>query len=179
MHALFNELAAVGKPTGKGKLISFIVAGLDMEYQAIVSALDVSPVPISLDQRFSLVSNYDQRMEMFHGIGSGAFNSSANSASCGRQGSNKGYHNQNKGGGGGGSCNNGGHYGGGGYGSNSSNGGGGYNTGGNSYGAGGGGYPQNGEGGGYNGGGNGYHHRGGFGRGNNNRHHQGAKFSRL
>ena len=99
MRALSDELAAAGKPLGEGELISFIIAGLDMEYQPIISALDVRTEPITVDGLFSLVANFDQRMEMFHGDGNGGFKSSANIASWGRSGgSNDGYR---KGGGGG------------------------------------------------------------------------------
>ena len=85
MCALSDELAAVGKPIREDKLVSFILVGLDMEYQPIISA------------------NFDQRVEMFHGTGVDNFKSSANLASRGRQGSNKGSRGQQRGGGGGGS----------------------------------------------------------------------------
>ena len=65
MRALSDELAAAGKPLGEGELISFIVVGLDMEYQPIISALDVRTEPLSLDHLFALMSNFDQRVELF------------------------------------------------------------------------------------------------------------------
>ena len=40
MRALSDELAAAGKPIGEDELLSFIIAGLDMEYQPIISRLD-------------------------------------------------------------------------------------------------------------------------------------------
>ncbi|XP_044326481.1 putative lysozyme-like protein [Triticum aestivum] len=101
MRALSDELAAAGKPLGEGELISFIVAGLDMEYQPIISALDVRTEPITVDALFSMVANFDQRVEMFNGAG--GFKSSANTASRGRSGGGKGgYRNQKNGGRGGG-----------------------------------------------------------------------------
>lgn len=175
MRSLSDELAAAGKPIGEGELISFIVAGLDMEYQPIVSALDVRTEPTTVDALFSLVANFDQRVEMFHGNGAGGFKSSANSISRGggRQGDNKGGYRGNtnqkgngggpRGGpgyGGGGHPNSGGSSGGSGYG------GGGYGGGGSSgYPNGGaGGYHQNNYGGGggslHGGGGGGYYHQG-------------------
>uniref|UniRef100_A0A452YN09 Uncharacterized protein n=1 Tax=Aegilops tauschii subsp. strangulata TaxID=200361 RepID=A0A452YN09_AEGTS len=97
MRALSDELAAAGKSLGEGELISFIVAGLDMEYQPIISALDVRTEPITIDALFSLVANFDQRVEMFHGNGAGGFKSSANAASRGRSGGGRGgYRNQNQ-----------------------------------------------------------------------------------
>ncbi|KAE8796690.1 hypothetical protein D1007_28322 [Hordeum vulgare] len=84
MRSLSDELAAPGKPLGEGELVSFIVAGLDMNYQPIISALDACTEPVTIDTLFSLVANFDQRIEMFHGGGAGGFKSSANAASRGR-----------------------------------------------------------------------------------------------
>uniref|UniRef100_A0A453J910 UBN2 domain-containing protein n=1 Tax=Aegilops tauschii subsp. strangulata TaxID=200361 RepID=A0A453J910_AEGTS len=81
MRSFSDELAAVGKPLREGELISFIVDGLDMDYQPIISALDVRTEPITVDILFSLVANFDQRVKMFHGNGNGGFKSSANAAS--------------------------------------------------------------------------------------------------
>uniref|UniRef100_A0A453GJA3 Retrotransposon gag domain-containing protein n=1 Tax=Aegilops tauschii subsp. strangulata TaxID=200361 RepID=A0A453GJA3_AEGTS len=81
MRSLSDELAAAGRPLGEGELISFIIAGLHMDYQPIISALDVRVEPITIDAFFSLVANFDQRVEMFHGNGAGGFKSSANLAS--------------------------------------------------------------------------------------------------
>ncbi|XP_073355569.1 uncharacterized protein [Aegilops tauschii subsp. strangulata] len=153
MRSLSDELAAAGKPIAEPELMSFIIAGLDMEYQLIVSAMDVRTEPITVDILFSMVANFDQRVEMFHGGGGAAFKSSANIASRGR--GNKGNYRNQKGNGGG-SRGGGGYSGDGGYGGAShGNGGGSYNGGGN--------YHQNnnqGGGGGYHGGGGGYHHQG-------------------
>uniref|UniRef100_A0A8R7UR69 Retrovirus-related Pol polyprotein from transposon TNT 1-94 n=1 Tax=Triticum urartu TaxID=4572 RepID=A0A8R7UR69_TRIUA len=146
MRSLSDELAMAGKPLLEEELISFIVAGLDMDYQPLISALDVRTEPLSVDDLFGMVANFDQRMELFQGTCARAFKSSANSASRGRGGAPKGdYRNSPKGGNGGGNSNY--NNGGGGYRGNSSGGGGGYNQGG------GGGY--RGSGGGYNGGGGG------------------------
>ena len=41
MRSLADELAAVGKPLQDGELVSYILAGLDMEYQPLLSALDM------------------------------------------------------------------------------------------------------------------------------------------
>uniref|UniRef100_A0A453HHH3 Uncharacterized protein n=1 Tax=Aegilops tauschii subsp. strangulata TaxID=200361 RepID=A0A453HHH3_AEGTS len=66
-----------------------------MEYQPIISALDVRTEPITVDALFSMVANFDQRVDMFHGNGAGGFKSSANAASRGRSGGGKGsYRNQ-------------------------------------------------------------------------------------
>uniref|UniRef100_A0A453AV43 Retrotransposon gag domain-containing protein n=1 Tax=Aegilops tauschii subsp. strangulata TaxID=200361 RepID=A0A453AV43_AEGTS len=97
MRSLSDELATAGRPLGEPELISFIVAGLDMDYQPLISALDVSTEPITVDLLFSLVANFDQRVELYHGNNGGWFKSSANSASRGRQGGRGGYRNQKNG----------------------------------------------------------------------------------
>ena len=65
--------------------MSYIIHGLDQDYQPLVSALDARVTPVTLDELFSMLSNFDQRMAQYHGFG-GGFKSSANSASRGRGG---------------------------------------------------------------------------------------------
>uniref|UniRef100_A0A453QDB8 CCHC-type domain-containing protein n=1 Tax=Aegilops tauschii subsp. strangulata TaxID=200361 RepID=A0A453QDB8_AEGTS len=109
MRALSDELAAAGKPIGEGELLSFIIVGLDMDYQPLISTLDVRTEPLSVDDLFGMVANFDQRVEMFHGTGAGAFKSSANVAARGRGNiSYQGNRNPNRGGGGGDSSGGGG-----------------------------------------------------------------------
>uniref|UniRef100_A0A453HEQ3 Retrotransposon gag domain-containing protein n=1 Tax=Aegilops tauschii subsp. strangulata TaxID=200361 RepID=A0A453HEQ3_AEGTS len=69
MRGLADELAAAGKPLQDDELISYILHGLDMEYQPLVSALDVRTTPVSLDELFSMLSNFDQRVAMYQGSG--------------------------------------------------------------------------------------------------------------
>ena len=90
---LAGELAAAGKPITENELVSHIISGLDMDYQPIISALDVRPDDVTVDELFGMVATFDQRVEMFQVTGVGAFKSSANAASRGRGGgSTKGYH---------------------------------------------------------------------------------------
>nr|XP_020180899.1 keratin, type I cytoskeletal 10-like [Aegilops tauschii subsp. strangulata] len=109
MRALSDELAAAGSPITEGDLLSFIIALLD--YQPLISALDVRTAPLSVDDIFGMVANFDQRIEMFHGTGGGALKSSANAASRGRGNNNSSrYRNSNRSGGGGSRGGGGGHY---------------------------------------------------------------------
>ena len=85
MRGLADELAAAGKPIQDDELISYIIHGLDQDYQPLVSALDARVTPVILDELFAMLSNFDQRMAQYHGPG-GGFKSSANSASRGRGG---------------------------------------------------------------------------------------------
>lgn len=101
MRSLADELVMAGDPITTDQLISFIIAGLDMDYQPIVSALDVRTDPLTVDDLFSMVSNFDQRVELFHGTGAGSFKSSANMVGRGRGGGfSKGRSRKSEGGGG-------------------------------------------------------------------------------
>ena len=62
MRGLADELAATGKPIQDDELISYILHGLDQEYQPLISTLDARVSPTSLDEIFSMLSNFDQRM---------------------------------------------------------------------------------------------------------------------
>ena len=88
MRSLADELAAAGKPLGDDELISYITAGLDMDYQPLVSALDARTRPVTLDELYAQMSNFDQRVALFQGTnsGGGGFKPSANAAMRGRGG---------------------------------------------------------------------------------------------
>ena len=62
MRGFADELAAAGKPLQDDELISYILHGLDMDYQPLVSALDARITPVSLDELFSMLSNFGQRV---------------------------------------------------------------------------------------------------------------------
>jgi hypothetical protein len=66
MRALSDELVAAAKPITDEDLLSSIIAGLDMDYQPLILALDVRTEPLSVDDLFGMVANFDQRVEMFH-----------------------------------------------------------------------------------------------------------------
>ena len=82
MRSLADELAAAGRPLEEDELLSFIIAGLDLDYNSIVSALDARTEPVTVDFLYSAVCNFDQRVELFTGGvgGTGGFKSSANLA---------------------------------------------------------------------------------------------------
>ena len=87
MRSLADELAAAGKPLDDDELISYIINAPDMEYQPLVFALDARVIPVTLDELFAQMSNFDQRVALFQGAGTGGgFKSSANVATRGRGG---------------------------------------------------------------------------------------------
>ena len=96
-QSVASYFAAAGKPIQDDELISYILHGLDQDYQPLVSALDARVTPASLDEIFSMLSNFDQRMAQFPGSGGGGgFKSSANTASWGRGGG-SGYRGSSRG----------------------------------------------------------------------------------
>ena len=62
MRGLADELAAAGNPLQDDELISYLLHGLDMDYQPLVSALDARVTPVSLNELYAMLSNFDQRV---------------------------------------------------------------------------------------------------------------------
>ena len=82
MKSLGDELAAAGRPVTDGEMVDYILAGLDRDYDPVVAAVGAIKNSISVDDLFSQISAFDQRMEML-GDGPG-FRSSANAMYRGR-----------------------------------------------------------------------------------------------
>ena len=80
MRGYADELAAAGKPLDEDELVSFLLAGLDLDYNPLVSALDARTEPVTVDALYSQVCNFDQRVELLTGGHDAGFKSSANSA---------------------------------------------------------------------------------------------------
>ena len=59
MKSYAEELATAGKPLAEDELISYILAGLDQEYNPLVSALDARTEGVTLDDLFMQMSNFD------------------------------------------------------------------------------------------------------------------------
>ena len=78
MRGYADELAATGKAIPNDELASYIIHGLDADYQPLVSALDARVTRVTLDELFAMLSNFDQRMAQFQGSGGDGFKSSAN-----------------------------------------------------------------------------------------------------
>ncbi|KAK1696758.1 hypothetical protein QYE76_013455 [Lolium multiflorum] len=63
------------------QLVSYILAGLGADYNALVAALGVANAPISLSQLYSHIYAYDQRQLMLQAPAAPEFETSANAAS--------------------------------------------------------------------------------------------------
>jgi hypothetical protein len=60
-RTLADEMAITGKKIDDEELISYILAGLDYEYNSVVSALVARPDAISIGEVYSQLLSYEQR----------------------------------------------------------------------------------------------------------------------
>ena len=81
MKTLADEMASSGRKLEDDELVSYILAGLDIDFNPLVSAIAVRVEPISTGELFTQMTSFEQRMDLLHGSGS-----SANSASRGGRG---------------------------------------------------------------------------------------------
>jgi hypothetical protein len=60
-RTLADEMAITGKKIDDEELISYILAGLDYEYNSVVSALVARPDAIFIGEVYSQLLSYEQR----------------------------------------------------------------------------------------------------------------------
>ncbi|WVZ71271.1 hypothetical protein U9M48_019877 [Paspalum notatum var. saurae] len=84
MRAIQDELAAIGKVIENDEMVSYILAGLDFDYNPVVSSVLGRPEYVSLSSLYSELLAYDLRIEMYQG--DGRYQSSANFTGRGRSG---------------------------------------------------------------------------------------------
>ncbi|CAN6356870.1 unnamed protein product [Urochloa humidicola] len=77
MKTLTDEMASAGKKLEDEEFVSYILAGLDMDFNPLVSAIAARVEPIFLGELFNQLTSFEQRMDLLQGNGSG---SSANMA---------------------------------------------------------------------------------------------------
>lgn len=82
MKALGDEFATTGRVLDEEEMVSYILTGLDMDYNPLVSSIVARTDPISVSDLYAQVLNYDTRMELLQGSNA-QFQSSANIASRG------------------------------------------------------------------------------------------------
>jgi hypothetical protein len=85
MKAYADELAAAGKTLDDEELISFIITGLDLDYNPVISAALERADPISIIEFTSQLLTFEQRLNLYQGSSSSS-SFSANMASWGRGG---------------------------------------------------------------------------------------------
>lgn len=84
MKTLGDEIAAAGKPIDNDEMVSFILNGLDFEYNPIVSSILGRTDPISINDLYAQIMAFEMLLEMFDQGSGNKYQSSANSASRGR-----------------------------------------------------------------------------------------------
>lgn len=90
MTSLGDELAAAGKPVAEDDMMSFILAGLDVDYNPLLSALEARTESVTLGDLYGQIANFDTHMELLNG-GGGGFKSSAKAAARGPGGYGHGH----------------------------------------------------------------------------------------
>jgi len=83
MKSLADDMAAAGKKLEDEELASYILAGLDSDYDLIVSTIGARVEPISLGELYTQLISWEQRLDLTHGGGSRSF---ANTATRGVRG---------------------------------------------------------------------------------------------
>jgi hypothetical protein len=79
MKILADDMASAGKKLDNEHLISYILAGLEAEYNSVVSSIAGRVEPISLAELYSQLLAYENRLNLQLG-GQGLSSSSANNA---------------------------------------------------------------------------------------------------
>jgi hypothetical protein len=86
MRALGDEMNAAGRKLEDEELVEYILAGLDFEYNLVVSAVVARVEPISISELYMQVLAFEMRLELIGQSASSYSTSSANSAQRGRGG---------------------------------------------------------------------------------------------
>jgi len=67
MKSLADEMASAKKKVDDEELVSYILAGLDEEYNSVVSALLARVEPVSVAEAHSQLLTFENRMNLMHG----------------------------------------------------------------------------------------------------------------
>jgi hypothetical protein len=89
MKALGDEMTAAGRRVEDEELVEYILTGLGEEYASFVTALTIRVEPISVEELYSQLLNYETRMDLTYGGGVPGVGS-ANTSSRGRGGLSRG-----------------------------------------------------------------------------------------
>lgn len=82
MKSLADDMAATGKKLEDEEIASYILAGLDMDFNPVMSSMTARTKPLTLGELYTQLVSWEQRIDLLHG-GSG---SSSNSATRGGHG---------------------------------------------------------------------------------------------
>ena len=65
MKALGDEMASAGRPLQEEELVQYILAGLDMDFNPIVSAVLARTGSISIGELYTQLLSFEQRLDLF------------------------------------------------------------------------------------------------------------------
>ena len=71
MKKLADDLASARKPLEDEELVSYLLVGLDIDYNPLVSSIVTRSETISVSDLYSQMESYDNRLEIFQGSGNG------------------------------------------------------------------------------------------------------------
>ncbi|KAK1631350.1 hypothetical protein QYE76_005665 [Lolium multiflorum] len=83
IRTLADEMAATGKKLDEEDIVSYVLAGLDSDYNSIVSAMCYRVEPVTVAELYSQLLSYETRIDLLHGGGN---QSSVNTAFRGGRG---------------------------------------------------------------------------------------------
>ncbi|XP_071681537.1 uncharacterized protein [Lolium perenne] len=86
MVQLGDEMASTGKVLDEDEMVSYILAGLDMEYNSLVSAMAARVEPVTLGDLYSQLLTYETRLRLLQDEDATGLQPSANAASRGGRG---------------------------------------------------------------------------------------------
>lgn len=92
MRSLADEMAAAGKPLDDEDLVSYIVAGLNIEYNPVISAVLARVEPITLTDLYAQLLSFEQRMDLWQGSHGGSANVASRGGGRGNGGGRGGAH---------------------------------------------------------------------------------------
>jgi hypothetical protein len=68
LHALSDEMASVRKALDDEDMVSYILAGLDIEFNLVVSAAVARVEPISVNELFGQLLSFESRQVLLQGF---------------------------------------------------------------------------------------------------------------
>jgi hypothetical protein len=81
MRSLADEITSTGKTIDDDELVSYILAGLDYDYNPIITSLTARIEPLSVGEAYSQLLAFEQRMDLLQPYGRSSINSA--SRGCG------------------------------------------------------------------------------------------------
>ena len=71
IRGLADEMAAAGKPLDKEDIVSYVLAGLDGEYNSIVTSMATRVEPVSVSELYAQLLSFEMRLDLLQGGNAG------------------------------------------------------------------------------------------------------------